>query len=172
MLVKGATGEFFCHCGGGGDGYNTIRGPFASNMIGTYTRAILVNPLHPDLPRIPVVLHPTSNKFDPVSKQWQQIDAWYKGHLKPVWGSLIGHSSDGDSRWRKVMLHETRHVPWVNRFQSIQQEDFIITCYPEPVAELKNLTTFNFIDLSKIWIGKFDFESLSTNITRKYYWNA
>ena len=36
------------------------------------------------------------------------------------------------------------------------------------IAELKNLPTFNFIDLSNIWFVTFDFESLYTNITRKY----
>ena len=36
------------------------------------------------------------------------------------------------------------------------------------IAELKNLLTFNFIDLSNIWFITFDFESLYTNVTRKY----
>ena len=36
------------------------------------------------------------------------------------------------------------------------------------IAELKNLPTFNFIDLSNIWFVTFDFESLYTNVTRKY----
>ena len=36
------------------------------------------------------------------------------------------------------------------------------------IAELKNLPTFNFIDLSNIWFVTFDFESLYTNVIRKY----
>ena len=36
------------------------------------------------------------------------------------------------------------------------------------IAELKNLLTFNFIDLSNICFITFDFESLYTNVTRKY----
>ena len=122
--------------GDGEDGYNVIREAFARNRIGTYASAILVNPLHPDLPRVPIVLHPTCNKFDSdfVSQKRQQIDALYKAHLVPVLGPLIGHSSDGDSRRRKVMLHQTRGVPGVNRIWPIQQEDFTITCCREHAA--------------------------------------
>ncbi len=48
----------------------------------------------------------TCNKFksEDVRKQWETIESEYKAELEAVVGPLIGHSSDGDSRRRKLML--------------------------------------------------------------------
>ena len=94
------------HVGDGQEGYNNIRAAFQNYKIGTQARAMIINPLHPHLPKIPIVIHPTCNKFNAafVSQQWQQTAQLYNTHLKDVHGPLLGRSSDGDSRRRKLML--------------------------------------------------------------------
>ena len=97
---------FTVSVGEGEEGYKSIVNAFEQCKIGTYRRAILLNPLHPKLPRIAVLTMPTCNKFDHtfVYRQWQDVEQLYEQELKPIMGPLIGHSSDGDSRQRKIML--------------------------------------------------------------------
>ena len=49
---------------------------------------------------------PTCNKLNTefLFHQWQAIERLYEQELEGVIGPLIGHSSDGDSRRRKIML--------------------------------------------------------------------
>ena len=48
----------------GEEGYMTIINAFKEYKIRTFGTAILLNTLHPNLPRIAVLLMPTSNRFD------------------------------------------------------------------------------------------------------------
>ena len=58
--------------GVGEEGYNNIVSAFQDYKIGTHARAMIINPLHPDLPKITVLVHPTCNRFDSafVRDQW------------------------------------------------------------------------------------------------------
>ena len=71
----------------------------------------MINPLHIDLPPLVVLSMPTCNKFDhtDVQSQWAKVDDLYNEHIKPVLdGGLIGRSSDGDSRRRKLMHYQAQ----------------------------------------------------------------
>lgn len=50
--------------GSGEDGYNNIVDSFRSNQVGSFTRVIVVNPLHEKLPRLTLVVSCTCNCFD------------------------------------------------------------------------------------------------------------
>ena len=75
---------------------------------------ILLHPLHQVYPCLPhqgypcvtLLLQATCNKFtsDDVKMQWETIDKEYCKNLEAIMGPLIGNSSDGDSRRRKLML--------------------------------------------------------------------
>lgn len=90
----------------GEKGFTNIVNAFKECKIGTFGKAILLNPLHPNLPRIAVLVMPTCNKVDHhvVHQQWKEVKRLYAQELKNIVGPLIGKSSDGDSRRRKIML--------------------------------------------------------------------
>ena len=92
--------------GDGEDGYPTIVEAFATKRIRTQARAIIVNPLHPMLPKILVLIQPTCNRFNAafVNHQWETTSQFYAEHLEDAIGPLLGHSSDRDSRRRSLML--------------------------------------------------------------------
>ena len=116
--------------GNGEEGYNSIVNAFDQYKVGTYGRAILLNPLHPHLPRIAVLTMPTCNKFDStfVHRQWQDVERLYEQELKEIVGPLIGHSSDGDSRRRKVMVQLATSTVG-DRFEPISRDHgFVFSC--------------------------------------------
>ena len=116
--------------GEGEEGFATIVNAFKEYKIGTFGRAILLNPLHPNLPRIAVLVMPTCNMFDHhfVYRQWQEVKRLYDQELKDIVGPLIGNSSDGDSRRRKIML-QLSTVDVGNRFRPIPRDlGFIFSC--------------------------------------------
>ena len=96
--------------GSGEDGYNKILETFRCSQIGGFARVIVVNPLHDKLPRLVLTICCTCNSFDAkwVRRQWDVIDSlWVKECLETV-GPIVGHSSDGDSRRRQLMLQDYR----------------------------------------------------------------
>ena len=68
--------DFVVNVGQGQEGYDTIRNAFQNFKIRTYARAILINPINKDLPKIPILIMPTCNRFDHafVFHQWQLIE--------------------------------------------------------------------------------------------------
>lgn len=126
--------HFTVNVGEGEEGYNTITSAFQEYKIGSYARAIMLNPLHPNLPRVAVLCMPTCNKFDTafVYRQWQEVQRLYVRDLEPVIGPLIGNSSDGDSRRRKLMLQLAGIDAAGNRFQPIPADlGFVFSCRKE-----------------------------------------
>ncbi|KAG1655018.1 hypothetical protein GQR58_024744 [Nymphon striatum] len=89
--------------------------------VGSLARVIMVNPLHPNLPRMVAFILPTCNKFShlDVYSQWVKIQKNYE-QLADVLGPLIGNSSDGDSQRRKCMLSLTTSEEG-NRLQAIPE---------------------------------------------------
>lgn len=116
--------------GDGEEGFTAIVNAFKEYKIGTFGRAILLNPLQPNLPRIAVLVMPTCNRFDHhfVYRQWQELKRLYDQELKNIVGPLIGNSSDGDSRRRKLML-QLATVDVGHRFRPIPRNlGFIFSC--------------------------------------------
>ena len=56
--------DYFTVVGNEEEGYNSIVNAFDQYKISTFGRAILLNPLHPNLPCISVLTMPACNKFD------------------------------------------------------------------------------------------------------------
>lgn len=78
-----------------------------NRVRGGYCRAIIINPLHPDLPKLVVMVQVTCNRFTAadVRGQWNRLyDLWHRsdagenGNLATILGPLVGHGSDGDAR--------------------------------------------------------------------------
>ncbi|KAG1658844.1 hypothetical protein GQR58_022766 [Nymphon striatum] len=84
--------------------------------VGSLARVIMVNPLHPNLPRMVAFILPTCNKFShlDVYSQWVKIQKNYE-QLADVLGPLIG-----DSQRRKCMLSLTTSEEG-NRLQAIPE---------------------------------------------------
>ena len=69
--------------------------------IGSYARAILLNPFSESFPTMVVALHCVCNRFDAipyVNDQWELMRAFEKVHLTPLGIVIIGNDSDGDAR--------------------------------------------------------------------------
>ena len=88
--------DFVPQVGNGGDAYKRLSDTFKENLTASYARAILINPIHKDLPPLVALLQAVCNKFDHkmVQRQWSEIRALYDRHLLPVLCPLVGHSSD------------------------------------------------------------------------------
>ena len=59
----------------GEKGFTNIVNAFKEYKISTFGRAIFFNPLHPNFPRIAILVMPTCNMFDDhfVYQQWQEV---------------------------------------------------------------------------------------------------
>ena len=135
--IKGPNHQCLDHftvkVGEGEEGYNTIFSAFRKNVIGNYTRAIILSPIAPNLPRLPILIMPTCNCFDTefVHRQWQEIERLFENELEGTLGPLIGHSSDVDSRRRKLMLQLMKSKEGL-QFQPIPQDlGFALSCREE-----------------------------------------
>ena len=80
---------------------------FQNLVVPTYARVIILNILHPKLPKLPILLMPTCNKFGNafVRRQWSEIFEICREELKGL-VIVIGNASDGDSRRRKCQLDD------------------------------------------------------------------
>lgn len=67
---------FTVSVGDGEEGYKSIINAFEQCKICIYERAILLNPIHPKLPRIAVLMMPTCDNFDHTfaHHQWQDVE--------------------------------------------------------------------------------------------------
>ena len=122
--------------GDGEEGYTNITSAFQDNKIGSLARAVIINPLHPDLPKIPILIHPTCNKFNAafVKHQWKEIDRLFKLYLEDTVGPLVGQSSDGDTRRRNLMMETATSNS--EKYQPIPHEEgFIYTCNKHEKAD-------------------------------------
>ena len=92
--------------GTGEAGYNKILDCFRADKVGGFARVVMVSPLHENLPRLVLCMSCTCNCFDSqwIKNQWEQIEKLWETYCKDVVGSIIGHTSDGDSRRRQLML--------------------------------------------------------------------
>ena len=155
--------HFAVDVGDGEEGYNAIISAFQECKIGSYARAIMLNPLHPNLPRLAILCMPTCNKFDTtfVHRQWQEVQRVYERDLEPVLGPLVGNSSDGDSRRRKIMLQLAGSNAAGNRFQPIPTNlGFVFSCRKEETEDgfynIRDLCDQDFIHNHKKMLNPLD----------------
>ena len=93
------------------------------SVLSNNARLILINPLVCSLPKLPVVIMPTYNRFSHefAYSHWCQLGQLFHQFLEPVLGPLIGNSSDGDSRRRKLMLQSAEGNTY-SEFKPISQD--------------------------------------------------
>ena len=112
---------FYVVVGNNEAGYGNIVDSFRDCRIGSFARVIMVNPLHSKLPRLIIACCTTCNCFTAswIRHQWREMDRLWKISCLQSIGPIIGHSSDGDSRRRQLMLEdyrgttgERRSIPW------------------------------------------------------------
>jgi hypothetical protein len=131
--------------GNGESGYSSIVDSFRMNVKGSFARVIMVNPLHDKLPKLVLVVSCTCNRFNSswVRNQWETIDTLWQDSCGLVIGPIIGHSSDGDSRRRQLMVEDycnkvgfRYEIPWEgwslscewlgeNKIKGLHDQDFI-----------------------------------------------
>ena len=119
--------------------------------------AIMINPLQPGLPKIPIMIMPTCNKFTSkfVKGQWSKLKSLYNKHLCDTLGPLIGHASDGDARRRKIFLEKMTSKEG-ERFQPIQSDfGFVFSC-KKTGDQINDLCDSDFIHCHKKLINHLD----------------
>ena len=150
--------------GDGEQGYNTIVNAFNEYKISPFARAIILNPLHPKLPRSPILTMPTCNRFDHefVFRQWQTVERLYEQELQDIVGPLIGHSSDDDSRRRKLMLQLATNNDG-NRYRPVPMElGFVLSCRKDEMENgyiIRDACDKDYIDNHKKLLNPLDHAS-------------
>ena len=91
--------------GEGDEAYQRIVDTFENMVIGKHARVIILNVLHPKMPKLVLLLMPTCNRFTHqlVRTQWEEIKHLCRTHLSDLI-TLIGHATDGDGRRWKLHL--------------------------------------------------------------------
>jgi hypothetical protein len=94
---------------GSDDGaYDRIKELCETFRKGKHLRIMVLNPLDKRWPQLVCAHFDTCNAFDAakyVNTQWRQVEVFYRKYIEDIVGPLVGFSSDGDSRRRKLMLH-------------------------------------------------------------------
>ena len=115
--------------GSGVGSYLRIEEDAVNGQRASYLRGCLVVPLHPDLPAIPVVVHPTCLRFDAdwVSDSWKRIDEFCAIAFAKTLGPVPqGHGADGASTRFRKMKDRMRIPPGPGRF-SLAAPGILIT---------------------------------------------
>lgn len=135
--------------GFGEEGYNMIVDSFRNNKVGGFARVIVVNPMHSELPRLVLVACCTCNSFDSawVRRQWDIIDGLWAKDCLDVVGPIVGHSSDGDSRRRQLMLQDYRCL--VGARLAVGWEGWNLTCGLDGTGNAKGLHDQDYIHNGK-----------------------
>ena len=100
--------------------------------VGTLARVMVINPLHPGLPKLVCLWTGTCKAFtanEYVAKQWQRTAGLFRKWIEPAVGRLIGRSSDGDSTRRKCMVCSSYlGAPGVGEAMLPDLPGFVFTC--------------------------------------------
>ena len=115
--------------GSGVEAHHRIEGDAVNGQRASYLRGCLVVPLHPDLPAIPVVVHPTCLRFDAdwVGNSWKRIDGFCAIAFAETLGPVPqGHGADGASTRFRKMKDRMRIPPGPGRF-SLAAPGLLIT---------------------------------------------
>ena len=100
--------------------------------VGSLARIMVINPLHPGLPKLVCLWTATCKAFtasEYVAKQWQRVAELFQRWIEPVVGRLVGHSSDGDSTRRKCMVSSSYiEAPGAGEPMLSGLAGFVFTC--------------------------------------------
>ena len=109
--------------------YDRLQAAFQCNRAAGLARVVMLNPLHKDLPSMVILLQATCNKFDHnmVKHQWEEIQLLYNKHLLSVLGPLVGNGSDGDSRRRKLHIHNALDANKDSQRYKLPHENFTMS---------------------------------------------
>eukprot|EP00112_Aurelia_sp_Birch-Aquarium-sp1_P017422 Seg404.2 transcript_id=Seg404.2/GoldUCD/mRNA.D3Y31 product="hypothetical protein" protein_id=Seg404.2/GoldUCD/D3Y31 len=121
---------FAIEIGSNEDAYEKLVKDMDSSTLAKNARAILINPLHKDLPRLVLHLEATCNSFTQydVQRQWQRYDEFCRDLLDPVLGPDMGKGSDGDYRRRKLFLAPSSDANSDIRYKTVPlSESFIVS---------------------------------------------
>ena len=121
--------SFVHKVGSGATAYDRLKAAFQCNRAAGLARVIMLNPLHKDLPSMVILLQATCNKFDHdmVKHQWEKIQLLYNKHLLKVLGPLVGNGSDGDSRRRKLHIHNALSANKDSQMYKLSHENFTMS---------------------------------------------
>ena len=89
--------------GDDGNSFARLSEYIKKSKIARQLRVIIINPLHKDLPKIPLVVIGTCSTYsyaEYLRSQWQAVEALFDTVFNPIGLFQHGHSSDGDSRRR------------------------------------------------------------------------
>ena len=101
------------------EGFHRVQDCALLDQRASYLRAVLITPLHPDLPALPVVVHPTCLRFDYswVLKSWDLLDHFGEEVLASSLGPVAqGHGADGAAPLFKAMTLRMAIPPGPGRF--------------------------------------------------------
>ena len=104
-------GEGFYAIGSDPDSYLKLTEHCDKQRVATMLRAVIINPMQPEAPKLPIALLATCNTFTCdgyIEPQWARLKELYDKHLRALLGPLVAHSTDGDSRRRRAQLHASR----------------------------------------------------------------
>ena len=100
--------------------------------VGTLARIMVINPLHPGLPKLVCLWTGTCKAFtatEYIAKQWRRASELFHQWIEPIVGRMIGHSSDGDSTRRKCMVSSSYlGAPGVKEAMLPGLDGFVFTC--------------------------------------------
>ena len=143
---------YFIEVGDDLGAYDRLIQDMNSSQLASHARAIMINPLHPNLPRTVIHLQANRNTFthNAVLNQWLLYDELCKRNLDPVLDPDIGKGSDGDSRRRKLFLNQSSDANGGRRFKPIPVSDgFLFSgrlkTNENGEAELKDLSDSDYI---------------------------
>eukprot|EP00112_Aurelia_sp_Birch-Aquarium-sp1_P001683 Seg1182.1 transcript_id=Seg1182.1/GoldUCD/mRNA.D3Y31 product="hypothetical protein" protein_id=Seg1182.1/GoldUCD/D3Y31 len=126
------------------DAYQRIEKACSNLKKGSYLRVIMINPLHKRIPKLVIFISITCNMFDhrDVKEQWNECKSLYAFHLEEILGPVVGNSSDGDSRRRKLMMSSGNG----KEFQPINKEDGFL--YAASVSDVHHNDEVHYCNLS------------------------
>lgn len=131
------------------EGYNNILHSFRSNKVRGFARVTVVNPMHEKLPRLVLVACCTCNSFDSnwVRRQWDIIDGLWAKECLSIVGPIVGHSSDGNSRRRQLMLQDYRSI--VGPRLTVNSDGWNLTSSLDEFGNARNLHDHDYIHNGK-----------------------
>ena len=115
--------------GSGVGAYNAIVDFALKEQRAFYIRVVTICPLHPLLPALPVVVHPTCLSFncDWVLASWRRMESFCESALASSLGPVPqGHGSDGASALVAAMKKDMNIPPGVGRF-SLAAPGLVVT---------------------------------------------
>ena len=127
--------HFYCHCFKcrSQRKWINIINAFKDYQISSYARAVILNPMHHALPKIPCLIMPTTcNRFLHWYKRILTASILYE-FLAPIIGPLVGYASDGDSRWQKLFLENgnnqtvTKYQPTLAKLGVVYSPDKVMS---------------------------------------------